>query len=140
MFQLHPQLAADSFAVTEWPLCAVRLVNDSRFPWLILVPRQDGLRELHDLSGDELPVLMAEMARASDALARGFAPDKVNTGALGNVVAQLHVHVIARWRSDPAWPGPVWGAGQPRPYPETEQKAVLAQMSEVLAQGSAQGM
>ncbi len=134
MFELHPQLAADSLPVTEWPLCSVRLIDDSRFPWLILVPRRDGMRELHDLEDQDRTVLMAEISRASDALARGFAPDKVNIGALGNVVAQLHVHVIARWRSDPAWPGPVWGAGQPRPYPDSEQKAVLAQITKVLAE------
>jgi len=110
-FELHPRLAQDTLAFAELDLCTVRLMNDSRFPWLILVPRRAGAREFHQLAVAERSVLMEEIAHVSAALERATGAVKINVGALGNIVAQLHVHVVARFESDAAWPGPVWGSG-----------------------------
>ena len=115
-FALHDTLAGDTFEVSRWPLCRVLLMNDSRYPWLILVPAQTDLTELHDLPSAVQAVLMGEIGRASRTLVDLYAPDKINVGALGNMVPQLHIHVIARFRTDDAWPGPVWGAHPPRSY------------------------
>jgi diadenosine tetraphosphate (Ap4A) HIT family hydrolase len=115
-FVLHERLAADTIMLADWPLCRVLLMNDQSYPWLILVPRRPGLKEFHEVAaGDKLP-LLEEIDRASRALQSSFAPDKINVGALGNLVAQLHIHVIARFTTDPAWPGPVWGARPAVPY------------------------
>lgn len=115
-FALHPRLAADSEPVTRLGLCRVLLMNDARVPWLILVPERAALTELHALPAPERTVLMEEIALASRVLERLYRPDKVNVGALGNLVPQLHVHVIGRYRSDAAWPGPVWGSGAAIPF------------------------
>jgi len=115
-FTLHERLAGDTVAVTDGPLSAILLMNDRSYPWLILVPQRLGLREMHDLAASERTHLMAEIAAASRCLERLFAADKINIGALGNLVPQLHIHVVARFRNDPAWPGPVWGAFPPEPY------------------------
>jgi diadenosine tetraphosphate (Ap4A) HIT family hydrolase len=115
-FALHPRLAADAAPVTRLALCRVLLMNDARVPWLILVPERPGLSELHALPAGERALLMEEIAAASRVLERLYRPDKLNVGALGNLVPQLHVHVIGRYRSDAAWPGPVWGSGPARPY------------------------
>jgi diadenosine tetraphosphate (Ap4A) HIT family hydrolase len=104
-------------------------MRDRRFPWLILVPERDAIREIHELSATDRAVLIEEIARAGEALQRLFQPDKVNVGALGNVVPQLHVHVVARFTTDPAWPGPVWGSGAAEVYPEGE----IAELRERLA-------
>ncbi len=115
-FSLHPQLAADTIPVCELSLCSVLLMNDARFPWLILVPRQEGLAEIGDLGASERGTLMEEIALASEVL-RGVAPcDKLNVGSLGNVVRQLHIHVVARVEGDAVWPSPVWGTGPAKPY------------------------
>jgi diadenosine tetraphosphate (Ap4A) HIT family hydrolase len=114
-FALDPRLAADTLFAGHLGLCEARLMDDVRFEWLVLVPRRAALRELHDLAPDDLALLMGEVTAASRVLsARGA--HKVNVGALGNIVAQLHVHVVARHSGDEAWPGPVWGAGTRRPY------------------------
>lgn len=116
-FSLDSRLAADTHPVGDLALCSVLLMDDARFPWLILVPRRPGLSELTDLTPEEASLAFEEIriaVRVMQALAQ---PDKVNVAALGNVVAQLHVHVVGRFRSDPAWPGPVWGHGTREPYP-----------------------
>lgn len=115
-FELHETLAADTVEVARWKLCRVLLMKDSRYPWLILVPARAEMRELHDLDPDDQATLMTEIDRASRILTERYKPDKINVGALGNLVPQLHIHVIARFRADDAWPGPVWGAHRPRPY------------------------
>ena len=119
-FTLDPRLEADTFQVTDLPLCRVLLMNDSRYPWLILVPRQHGLREFHDLARVVQSRLMSEITLTSEMLERSHRPDKLNVGALGNLVNQLHVHVLGRFESDPAWPGPVWGAGKAVAYDEKQ--------------------
>jgi diadenosine tetraphosphate (Ap4A) HIT family hydrolase len=123
-FALHPRLAADTVPVGDLPLCRLLLMGDARFPWLILVPRRPDLREFTDLPPGERAVLMEEIALASGALARDTGAEKLNVGALGNVVSQLHVHVVARSTGDPAWPGPVWGSGAPLPYPPGAARAL----------------
>ena len=107
-FQLDARLANDSAPVADLPLSTVRLMNERSWPWLILVPRRAGLVELIDLDAEGRARLMEEIARAAGALRALYRPDKLNVAALGNVVHQLHVHVIARFRSDPAWPRPIW--------------------------------
>ncbi len=108
-------------------------MNDRRFPWLILVPEREAVREIHELSPADRAVLIEEIARASEALDRLFHPDKLNVGALGNVVPQLHVHVVARTAGDPAWPGPVWGSGAAVPYSEDELEEVREKLAAELA-------
>lgn len=114
-FQLDARLQADTLHIGDMPLCRVLLMNDARHAWLILVPRIDGLTELDQLDREKGRHLLDEIARCSDALRASGPVDKINVGALGNIVRQLHVHVVARRRNDPAWPGPVWGHGAPEP-------------------------
>ena len=116
-FTLDPQLAADTIPVGDLALCSVLLMDDARFPWLILVPRRSGASEVTDLFDADAAALMGEIRIATQVMLDLAKPDKVNIGALGNRVAQLHVHVVGRFRSDPAWPGPVWGYGTRIPYP-----------------------
>jgi len=116
-FALDPRLAADTVPVGELALSSVLLMDDARFPWLILVPRRAGISEITDLPSQDAAALMEEMRIAATVMLALAKPDKVNVAALGNVVAQLHVHVVGRFRSDPAWPGTVWGRGERRPYP-----------------------
>lgn len=115
-FELHPRLAADTVLVADWTLSRLLLMNDSRYPWLILVPRRTGVSEIHDLCAEDRRLLFDEAARASQGLKRLTGAAKINVGALGNVVPQLHVHVVARRPGDFAWPGPVWGQGAAVPY------------------------
>ena len=102
-FDLHPQLAADTLFLADWPLSRVLRMNDRTYPWLILVPRIGGIREIIDLEASEQQILMQEIARASEALKRLRRPHKINVAALGNMVPQLHVHVVARTKTDLAW-------------------------------------
>eukprot|EP00898_Chlorokybus_atmophyticus_P008792 jgi/Chlat1/8914/Chrsp92S08228 len=108
-WDLWPQLAAGKVSVARWPLCEVLLCDDKGFPWLVLVPRRAGVTELHHLSTEDQVVLMGEICTASRVMEKIYKPTKVNVGMLGNIVAQLHIHMIARFESDAAWPGPVWG-------------------------------
>lgn len=128
MFELHPRLAADTVPLGALALSRVLLMNDARFPWLILVPARAGLREIHDLDGAGRATLIEEVAVASQALSALFRPDKINVGALGNMVEQLHVHVVARRADDAAWPGPVWGAGTPVAYDDAALARTVAQL------------
>jgi diadenosine tetraphosphate (Ap4A) HIT family hydrolase len=131
-FALDSRLAADSVAVADLPLSAVRLVRDANYPWLLLIPRRAALGELTDLDAAERSTLMEEIARASAALQSTVPCDKLNVAALGNVVPQLHVHVIARRRGDPAWPRPVWGAVPAKPYASGAAEALAERLAERL--------
>lgn len=115
-FGLHPQLAQDTHFVADLPLCRVLLMDESRYPWLILVPRRAGIREIHELDAADRHQLWEESDQASHALLALFQPDKLNLAALGNMVPQLHLHHIARFQTDAAWPTPVWGKFPPEPY------------------------
>jgi len=128
-FTLHPTLARDTVEVTRLPLCRVLLMNDRRFPWLVLVPDREDVREIVDLPPADRAVLIEEIAQASGVLRRLYGPDKLNVGALGNIVPQLHVHVIARFTADPAWPGPVWGSGTPEAYQKDEIEEIRGRMA-----------
>ncbi|MBI3676856.1 MAG: HIT domain-containing protein [Proteobacteria bacterium] len=127
-FSLHPRLEADTVLVADWGLSRVLLMNDARYPWLVLVPRRVGLTELHDLNHAESLVLTEELRRASSHLKALTGAAKINVGALGNLVPQLHVHVIARNPGDAAWPGPVWGQGATVPYEPSARDAFLAKL------------
>jgi diadenosine tetraphosphate (Ap4A) HIT family hydrolase len=130
-FTLDPRLAGDTIHLGDLALCTVLLTDDSRFPWFVLVPRRVEVSELTDLSQADAAALMGEICLATRVMLDLAQPDKVNVGALGNVVPQLHVHVIGRFRSDPAWPGPVWGFGQRQPYP-AHAAAALAERAAAL--------
>ena len=120
MFELDPRLAADTVELARWKLCRVLLMNDANYPWLLLVPRRPDASEIADLDSVERAQLMVEIAETAQSLKAITTCDKINVASLGNVVAQLHVHVIARFRGDVAWPKPVWGAAPPRPYDREE--------------------
>lgn len=120
-FSVAPAFEAGSVAAAEWPLCHVRLQDDARFPWLILIPRVEGAVELEDLSVEQRTMLMEETVRAGALVRRLGAVEKLNVGAIGNVTAQLHVHVVGRRRDDGLWPDPVWGRGPVFPYTDDER-------------------
>ena len=131
-FELHPQLAADCVVVADLPLCRLLLMDDANYPWCILVPRRAGLREIHELAEADQAGLLREVARLSAAMQSLFAADKMNVAALGNVVPQLHVHVIARRVGDAAWPRPVWGAVPRQTYGRAERDRMLERLRGVL--------
>ena len=124
-FVLDPRLAAESTPLGELALCQVLLMDDARFPWILLVPQRAGLVEIIDLGAQDLQRLMSEIATASGVLEAATSPYKLNVAALGNVVRQLHVHIIARFENDAAWPSPVWGKGERMPY-QPVQRAEFA--------------
>ena len=134
-FELDPRLVADTLAVGDLELSRALLMNDARYPWLILVPRRAGLAELVDLDAVDRGTLIEEVAAAAEFLRRLPRVDKLNLGALGNVVRQLHVHVVGRTIGDPAWPGPVWGVGKARPYAPEAAAALIARARAALAIG-----
>jgi diadenosine tetraphosphate (Ap4A) HIT family hydrolase len=115
-FELHPLLAADTVFVADWTLCRVLLMNDARYPWLILAPCRADAVEIFDLNPEDREMLIAEIALASERLKHFSRAAKINVGALGNLVPQLHIHIVARNPGDAAWPAPVWGQGTSRPY------------------------
>jgi len=132
-FVLDTRLEADTRPVASLALCDVRLMNDERFPWLVLVPRRAGLVEITDLGADEQSTLWQEVNRATAAL-RAVAPcTKLNLAALGNIVRQLHIHLVARREGDAAWPGPVWGSGSAQPYAETSLSMLRDALQQALA-------
>ncbi|PHQ66416.1 MAG: hypothetical protein COB93_11975 [Sneathiella sp.] len=116
MFQLHSRLNADTTLILSLDVCQILLMNDSRFPWIILVPARPDLKEIHDLSSEDYTKVMAETLKCSEVMAALFGADKMNMAALGNMVPQLHIHIIARFKDDAAWPAPVWGVGDAIPY------------------------
>jgi len=113
-------------------LCRLLLMDDSQYPWFILVPERHDISEIHQLGEADRARLWEESALLSRALVKGFAPDKLNIAALGNVVPQLHVHHIARYRHDPAWPAPVWGKHPPKPYYGAEVEKLRKLMQSLL--------
>lgn len=140
-FQSDPAFDAGSVVVGDWPLCQVRLQDDARFPWLILIPRRPGLREIEDLTPSERAALMDEVVRAGEAVralgrAAGRPVHKLNVAALGNVTAQLHVHVVGRRPDDGLWPDPVWGREGADPYGAA---ALLAAVSRLRLTPAGQG-
>ena len=133
-FALDPRLAADTFVVGETPLSQVLLMNDARYPWLILVPWRCDITEPFELSEADQAQLWRESMRLGEAMKAHFAANKLNIAALGNQVAQLHVHHIARFHADDAWPGPVWGVGSAVPYSEAARNALMNELRSLLKQ------
>ena len=133
-FELDPRLAADTFLVGATSLSQVLLMNDARYPWLILVPRQGNITEPFELSKADQAQLWEESMRLGQAIKAHFAADKINIAALGNQVAQLHVHHIVRFHVDAAWPGPVWGVGSAVAYEEAAADRLMEDLRSVLQQ------
>ena len=133
MFTLHSQLEADTFPVTDLELCRVLLMNDCNYPWLILVPRRDNLREIHQLNKAEQHLLMDEVSMVAAALEAAFDAKKMNIAALGNMVPQLHIHTIARFEEDAAWPAPVWGKVPAKPYDDQSKALMLERLRSLFA-------
>lgn len=131
-FTLHERLAADTFLIGSLHLCEVLLMNDARFPWVILVPRVIGARDIIDLPEEGISHLNHESVITQRALRSLFSPDKLNVAAIGNVVPQLHVHHIARYTTDSEWPAPVWGRGTAQPYAPSARDERLAALREAL--------
>ncbi|WP_394243436.1 HIT family protein [Vibrio astriarenae] len=135
-FELHPQLVKDTNLIGQFPLCVALLHKDNAVPWIILVPKRENLRELHHLPMKEQQQFLLESQAVSQALEATFQPDKLNFGALGNMVPQLHIHHIARFKDDIAWPGPVWGNTQGEFREESEQAKFLTRIQNVLSLSS----
>jgi len=128
-FVLHPRLETDSAFMRDLALSQLRLNNVKSIPWLVLVPRRADIREIYQLEAAGRALLIEEIAQASKALEALYAPDKINVAALGNIVPQLHVHVIARFTSDAAWPDPIWGRVMPEPYETGAIEAIKAKLN-----------
>jgi diadenosine tetraphosphate (Ap4A) HIT family hydrolase len=123
-FKLHPQLEKDSYTLGEFNLCRVLLINDSNYPWLCLVPRRENISEMHELTEDDEMILLREIMHTSRIMKKVFNADKINIAALGNMVPQLHVHIIARYKDDVAWPSPVWGKEEMIEYTAEQVKHI----------------
>ncbi len=128
MFTLHDQLRRDTLPVCRMKLCLVQLMNDAQYPWLVLIPTVENITEIHELTEKQRKLLINEIAQTQRVLQYCFEPHKLNVGALGNMVPQLHVHVVARFREDPAWPGPIWGKLPSRPYEDAALRSTIARL------------
>lgn len=134
MFKIDPRLAGDTLEVASLTLCQVLLLNDRRYDWLVLVPRRESVTEILDLSPQDQAQLWREVTLVAQVL-RDAQPDlKLNIGALGNIVRQLHLHILLRQEGDPAWPGPVWGHSPREPYDEEAGRAVAERWRVLLEQ------
>lgn len=131
-FELDARLARDSDLVTVLGLCQLRILNDSRWPWLMLVPQRANMTEIFELAPLDQAMLTFETNMVAEALKRVTGAKKINVGALGNVVSQLHVHVVARNEGDPNWPGPIWGFGSAVAYAQADKKAFLSALAQAL--------
>lgn len=134
MFVLDPRLLQDTLPIGDFPLCTLLLSNDSNYPWFILVPKRPGISEVFQLSEAEQAQLWKETTYLSAVLDRAFKADKMNVAALGNVVNQLHMHVIVRLKSDAAWPAPVWGKHPAKPYSPEEVARIRSQLRSELTE------
>lgn len=132
MAEIHPQLQADCLRVGRFPLCHLLLMRDANYPWCILVPDREGITEIHQLEETEQVRLIRESSLLAALLERQFRADKINVAALGNLVPQLHLHHVVRYRDDPAWPAPVWGRVPAQPYSEEALAGVLERLREGL--------
>jgi diadenosine tetraphosphate (Ap4A) HIT family hydrolase len=132
-FVLDDRLAADTRPVSSLPLCDVLLMDDARYAWLVLVPRRSSMVEVAELPDADQTTLWHEVNRAAAALRSVMPCEKINIGALGNIVRQLHVHVVARNEGDTAWPGPVWGHGKAEPYEAPRRDALIERLRKALA-------
>ena len=131
-FILHSKLAADTLKVLTLEASQLLLMNDARYPWLILVPQVSGMRDLHNLSTKQYQAVTQEIVQVSEVLESLAQAHKMNFGALGNMVPQLHIHIIARQTNDAAWPAPVWGVGEAQPYSQDAAKTLIQQIASKL--------
>ena len=129
MASIHAQLLADCLVIGRFPLCHLLLAKDANYPWCILVPDREGVSEIHQLSDADQQQLIRESSQLARVLQAVFSPDKLNIAALGNIVPQLHIHHIVRYRDDPAWPAPVWGRVAPLTYTEQQLVARLEKLA-----------
>ena len=127
-FKLHSQLAADTFKVLTLEVSQLLLMNDARYPWLILVPQVSNMRDLHNLPAKQYQAVTQEITQVSEGLESIAEAHKMNVGALGNMVPQLHIHIIARQIDDAAWPAPVWGVGEIQPYSQDAADTLIQQL------------
>lgn len=132
MFQLHQQLDQDCVVVGDLSLCRVLLMNDSQYPWIILVPRREAITEIFEMEEGDQQQLVGEVRAVNDMINGLFNPDKMNIAALGNMVPQLHIHCIARFRDDVAWPKPVWGIHEAKAYASEQLAQRVDNIREVL--------
>ena len=132
MFELHADLRRDCFVVGSFPLCCMLAMNDANFPWFILVPERVAMREIYQLSIADQQQLLCESSYLAQQLAQEFNADKINIAALGNITPQLHVHHIVRYRSDVAWPKPVWGQRPATPYTATQRAELIMRLKRCL--------
>ena len=132
-FQLHPQLEADTHLICRTENCQILLMDDARFPWIVLVPEVADIRELYELKARQQQQAYQSILRISKSLAEYSNADKMNVAALGNQVPQLHIHIIARYETDAAWPGPVWGVGQAEPYRPDQLQQRLSDLGATLS-------
>ncbi|MDD5214719.1 MAG: HIT domain-containing protein [Methylococcales bacterium] len=128
-FSLHPQLEKDCFVLGKFELCQVLLMNDSQFPWFILVPQRAGIREIYELSHEDQIMLISESSYLAQKLATIFAADKLNIAAIGNIVEQLHIHHVVRYKTDKAWAAPVWGKFAAVPYSAQQLEDLQARLT-----------
>jgi diadenosine tetraphosphate (Ap4A) HIT family hydrolase len=138
MIKLHPQLDKDCIKLGEFTLCTLLLLNDSNYPWFILLPNRENISEIHQLASQDQQQLLKESMFFSQCLEDVFHPDKLNIAALGNIVPQLHIHHIARFHTDACWPAPVWGSVSAIPYTETQIDNIKKQLIAWFRQHSAQ--
>lgn len=132
MFALHPQLASDGIQIGQFELSQLLLINDRQYPWFVLVPRREDVTEIFQLDEEDRVQLLRESCWLAEALKDAFAADKINIAALGNMVSQLHVHHIVRYRNDAAWPAPVWGKLVAVPYTDEQVAECVARLQSVL--------
>lgn len=137
MFKLHPQLEKDCISLGQFELCTLLLMNDSSYPWFILVPEREGLSELYDLSDEDQALYVKESNYLSQILKHYFHADKINIAALGNMVPQLHIHHIARYKEDRAWPLPVWGQFEAVKYTDDQLDKVLDVVTKAMTECNA---
>ncbi|USE39772.1 HIT domain-containing protein [Endozoicomonas sp. SCSIO W0465] len=132
-FELDPRLAGDCVVVGDFPVCRLLLMNDSQYPWFILVPRIQGVEEIYQLDDAAQQQLLVESCYLAEMLQVLFSAEKINVAALGNVVRQLHVHHVVRYSTDPAWPAPVWGRHPTRPYTDEALSEVMQKLKKSIA-------
>lgn len=132
-FELDPRLARDTELVESFGLCQLRMMKDSRWPWFMLVPQRSGLSELFELTPLDQALLTFETNMVAAALKKATGAEKINVAAIGNIVRQLHVHIVARLDGDPNWPGPIWGYGQAEAYEDKAKQSLIKSLTEHLA-------
>ncbi len=132
-FQLHPRLKQDSIAIGKFNLTELRLINDSQYPWFVLVPMRADISEVYQLSADDQQLLQQESSLLTKTLADLYNADKMNIAAIGNIVPQLHIHHIVRYKTDIAWPAPVWGKFDAVPYTEQQIEKIRQEIKNILS-------